>query len=63
MACFTVAMLVSNIFTWALAFAGPYFYSKAKRKYPRGFFKHMLYYMGLIKIEGYPSAFIKEFRE
>jgi hypothetical protein len=37
--------------------------TKVKRNYPRGFTKHMLYYIGLINFKNYPDHFIKEFVE
>ena len=38
-------------------------YSSVKKKYPRGFLKHMLYFLGYAKLKGYPIFNIKEFRE
>jgi len=44
-------------------FVIPWVYSKAKRKYPRGFLKHCLWFAGLVKIKGYPEYFEKKFSE
>jgi hypothetical protein len=42
---------------------GPYVYIRAKKKYPRGFFKHILYFFGLTKLEGYPTYHERDFVE
>jgi len=55
-------LIFGNFFLITL-FLCPYFYSKAKKKYPRGFLKHLLFYIGLIKLNGYPLFFEKEFIE
>lgn len=34
-----------------------------KKRYPRSFLKHMLYYAGLMTLKGYPTTFQKEFHE
>ena len=44
-------------------FVGTYLYSKTKKKYPRGFFRHLLYFSGLIKIHDYPHYFERRFIE
>ncbi len=41
----------------------PYGYSKTKKKYPRGFIRHLSYFAGLSKMDGYPTYFEKEFKE
>jgi type IV conjugative transfer system protein TraL len=62
MVCFTLAMIFGNIF-WLTLIAGPYFYSMAKKRNPRGFFRHILYFFGITEMKGYPSYFEKEFYE
>lgn len=42
---------------------GVYGYSVLKRKHPRGFFGHLLYFAGLTDIKGYPSFFVDKFIE
>ena len=59
---FVFAITFGNI-CWVLMFVAPYIYSKLKKKYPRGFFRHTLYFMGLINLKGYPSYFEREFHE
>lgn len=34
-----------------------------KKKYPKSFLKHMLYFSGIMTLKGYPSAFQKDFHE
>jgi type IV conjugative transfer system protein TraL len=59
---FTLALIFGYVF-WLFLFAGPYIYTKFKRKYPRGFFKHLFWFSGVIKMKHYPSFFEKEFLE
>ena len=59
---FTLALIYGYLF-WLLMIAVPYGYSKFKRKYPRGFIFHLLWFVGLLNFKGYPSFFEKEFRE
>lgn len=60
--CFVLAMLFGSLF-WIGLFAGPYYYGKLKKSYPRGFLKHTLYFIGLSSLKGYPTYFEKEFSE
>jgi type IV conjugative transfer system protein TraL len=41
----------------------PYYYSKAKKEYPRGFVRHLFYFIGLTGFKGYPAFFEKRFVE
>ena len=59
---FTLALIYGYIF-WFLMIAVPYGYSKLKKKYPRGFIFHLLWFVGLLDFHGYPTAFEKEFFE
>ena len=59
---FILALMFGYVF-WALMFIAPYIYSTIKRKYPRGFFKHFLYFAGLTNLKGYPSFFQDRFCE
>lgn len=43
--------------------ACPWVYGKMKSKYPRGFFRHSSYALGLTKLEGYPIYFEELFVE
>lgn len=61
--CLVMAFTVGGWFVWALLFFGPYVYITKKRKYPRGFFKHILYFIGVSNLEGYPSYHEREFIE
>lgn len=59
---FTLALIFGNWF-WLLTVAGPWFYSKLKKRYPRGFLKHVLYFIGLMDMKGYPGFFEESFKE
>jgi type IV conjugative transfer system protein TraL len=58
-----IFLLFSNKITFITMFLIPWMYSKAKKKYPRGFLQHTLYFMGFIKLERYPSYFEDHFVE
>lgn len=58
-----LALVFGGWWSWVLLFAGPYVYTKVKKKYPRGFLRHTMYFLGLVNLPGYPSAFAKTFRE
>jgi type IV conjugative transfer system protein TraL len=55
--------LCANWWTLAAIFVVPWVYIKSKRRAARGFFKHLLYSLGLAQIKGYPSPFHHTFRE
>lgn len=48
---------------WILVPIIPVGYSRLKRNYPRGFIKHMGYFLGIIPFKGYPSYFQQKFME
>ena len=48
---------------WFLVIPVPYLFIKAKRKSGKGFFKHLLYKYGFSSLEGYPTYFMRKFRE
>jgi hypothetical protein len=63
---FFVFLFLSQALVWwffPLPFLAVYFYSKAKKRYPRGFLRHLLYFIGLIRFKGYPDYTQKEFSE
>jgi len=60
---FLIFALIFGYLFWLLLFVGPYLYTRLKKKYPRGFLRHVLYFIGLIRIKGYPSYFEREFIE
>lgn len=62
MLLFVLAMLFGYVF-WFLLFVVPYVYMKVKKKYPRGFLKHIIYRLGIISFKGAPSVFERNFRE
>jgi type IV conjugative transfer system protein TraL len=41
----------------------PVIYARLKKRYPRGFMKHALYFIGFLELRGYPTFFEKEFTE
>ncbi len=57
-----LALVLEGVF-YLLLFILPYVYSKMKRKYPRGFLGHVLYFVGITTLHGYPQFFEKEFIE
>ncbi|EKD40831.1 MAG: hypothetical protein ACD_74C00155G0007 [uncultured bacterium] len=57
-----LAFMYGNFF-WLGVLLAPYFYSKTKKSKPRGFLRHILYFVGLVQFKGYPAYFDKEFRE
>jgi len=60
--CFMLGAIFKGWF-WLLVIVGPYFYSRSKLKYPRGFLKHVLYLSGIKDLHSYPSTFEKAFYE
>ena len=60
--CYLFAMM-TWIYFLPIVILGPWYYIKAKKHYPRGFLRHIFYYIGLAKFNGYPDFFVKEFRE
>lgn len=65
-------LMILMFFVFSMVFSGwffpliiivPWIYRKIKTKYPRGFLKHCLYFLGLISIKGYPNYFQEEFFE
>lgn len=60
--CFSSALIFGGI-VWFAPIILPYVFIKAKRKGSRGFFKHLLYFCGLAKLDGYPTFFEKNFIE
>lgn len=59
---FFLAVCFGGVF-WLLLPAAPWAYMRAKKNYPRGFFKHCLYFVGLVPMAGYPHYFEDEFIE
>ncbi len=59
--CFVFWMIFGNFFL--ITFVSPFLYSKFKKKYPRGFLRHSLYFIGLIKMHCYPDFFQRKFIE
>ena len=57
-----MALVFGGIF-WIVMFAGSGLYSGVKKKYPKGFLKHMIYFSGMKDLKHYPSAFQSKFSE
>ena len=57
-----IAMVFGGV-TWFFLIAGPWLYSRSKKKYPRGFLLHILYFIGVIQLEFYPDYFEDIFLE
>lgn len=58
-----VMSLVFGGFMWFGLVIGPYLFMQAKRKYQRGFLRHLLYQGGIYTLEGYPGPYDNEFYE
>jgi type IV conjugative transfer system protein TraL len=58
----TFALIYGKIM-WLVFVLTQYFYTRTKRKKPRGFFKHILYVLGFVKMKNYPEYFQREFHE
>jgi len=58
----TLALIYGKIM-WLIFLLTQYFYTRTKRLKPRGFLKHILYMLGLIKLKNYPDYFEREFHE
>jgi type IV conjugative transfer system protein TraL len=61
-ACFLFALIYGSVF-WVFLFIAPWYYSRAKKRHPRGFFRHVLYFIGITGMKGYPSYFEERFIE
>lgn len=59
---FTLSLLFGGVF-WGFLLVVPFIYMRFKSKAPRGFFKHLLYYVGLVSFKHYPLFMAKEFYE
>ena len=60
---FSLAVSFGGWLLWALVFITPWYYRRMKMKYPRGFFLHLLYFVGLIEMKNYPTYFEQCFIE
>jgi type IV conjugative transfer system protein TraL len=60
--CMTLALVFGGL-TWFLLIVGPVAFGMLKRNRPRAFLRHLLYECGLLRYKGYPSSFVKIFRE
>ena len=56
-------LMFSSWLLLAAMVAVPWQYRRMKKRYPRGFFHHMLFRMGISKLKHYPLSFEKEFYE
>jgi hypothetical protein len=48
---------------WLMVVLVPIGYGRLKRNYPRGFIKHVGYFLGIMSFRGYPTYFQQKFRE
>lgn len=65
--------IIAGIVGWVFIFGGwpsiisliaiPYLYRKSKLKYPKGFLKHLSYFIGLKDMAPYPGPFENLFHE
>lgn len=59
---YLVALIFGGFF-WLSLIALPYGYSLLKKKYPKGFLKHIWYFTGFVEMKHYPIFFEEEFLE
>ena len=59
---FTIALIFGSV-TWLVVVVGPWGYTHVKKKYPRGFIRHILYFAGLVKFQKYPEYYENVFIE
>lgn len=59
--CAFFAMNYGGWFFYIAMFVVPYMYGKVKQRYPRGFFRHCLYFLGLAPMKYYPTFFERRF--
>ena len=55
--------VTQSIICFSIMIVGVFWYMKAKRKYPQGFFRQSLYFASLLELDGYPPFLEKEFIE
>lgn len=60
--CYAVSLLFGWV-GWFMMLLAPYYYSRAKKNNPRGFLRHLLYFIGYLKLKGYPIYQEKYFVE
>lgn len=60
---FFLAAIFRRMEFFGIALVAPYFSIKIKKKYPRGYLKHVMYFLGIIRFKGYPSSFEIHFLE
>ena len=66
LAVMTSSLIIANQFggyLWLLLIVLPWGYSHLKRQYPRGFLRHLLYFVGIAPMKGYPTFFDSHFQE
>ena len=56
-------LVISGGLVFLPAFLAPFLYVKAKKRYPRGFLKHVFYFIGFSQFKGCPSFFEDRFLE
>ena len=59
---YLLAMIFGGFF-WFVMIALPVGYSLLKRRYPRGFLRHLFYIVGWAELKGYPIYFEETFIE
>lgn len=63
MLALVIGMVFEHIIFWIVPFLGVFQYGKIKKKYPRGFIKHLMYFIGLVKFKHYPDYWEEVFQE
>ncbi len=60
---FDVGLIMKMVISLCFMVLAVWGYSTLKKKYPRGFFRHLTYFIGLTNLKGYPSFFEDRFWE
>ena len=60
---FSLAITFGGWLFWSIVFIVPWQYARVKKRHPRGFFLHLLYFVGLLELKNYPTYFEKNFIE
>ena len=63
MLCLGLAYVFGGWPLWISVLVLPWMYRRQKKAYPRGFLKHVLYFVGLSHLKNYPGYFESSFYE
>lgn len=58
-----LAVMIFGMYFGAIGIAGLLYYMRIKRNKPRGYLGHLMYSIGLFKLDGCSNPFAKRFHE